>query len=435
MFCLITGGLCEKILIRLDEESHMGKTTAVDPDFERNVTRLAAEAAPRCAEFLHDLVTVPSPSRNERLACERVLREMELLGFDEVHLDDMGNVLGRIGSGPRVLAFDAHIDTVGISNPTLWRHDPFRGIVTGGTLFGRGASDQKGGLAAIVHGAALADHIGLSNELTVWVTATVNGEDCVGLAWQYLLNETPLSPEVVVIAMPSHLGVCYGQRGRMEVEVATSGVSTHGSQPDRGTNAVYTMVPVIQGLARLHQELAVEHPMLGRGSLAVTGITSQSPSLTAIPDGCVIHIDRRLTIGETPDGAMAEIQKVVSVSAKGSEVRLLHYGLPSWRGFTYPTDKVFPAWETPVDSAAVRAALETAERVLGRSPRIHRSAFSSNGCATAGIFGIPTVGFGPADELHSHTVNDQIPLAQLEPAMAFYAMFPQRYLESSGYQG
>ena len=395
------------------------------------VMKLAEQSAPRCIEFLHDLVTVPSPSRAERLACERVMREMELLGYRDVHLDEMGNVLGRVGSGPKILAYDAHIDTVGISNPTHWRYDPFRGIVTGGTLFGRGASDQKGGLAALVHGAALADQIGLPDDVTVWVAATVNGEDCVGLAWQYLLNETPLRPEVVVIAMPSHLGVCYGQRGRMEVEIATSGVSAHGSQPDRGENAISAMMPVIEGLNRLHGKLEIDHPMLGCGSLAVTGITSQSPSLTAIPDGCVVHIDRRLTIGETADDALAQMRDVAESATEGTEVRLLHYGLPSWRGFTYPTDKVFPAWETAEDGAAVRSAMVTAEQVLGRTPRIHRSAFSSNGCATAGIYGIPTIGFGPADELHSHTVNDQIPLAQLEPAMAFYATFPQVYSQSS----
>ncbi len=97
-------------------------------------------------------------------------------------------------AGPRVLAFDAHIDTVGISNPTHWKYDPFRGVVSGGILFGRGASDQKGGLAAVVHGVALAARIGLPDDFSVWVTATVNGEDCVGLAWQYLVNETDLSP-------------------------------------------------------------------------------------------------------------------------------------------------------------------------------------------------------------------------------------------------
>jgi putative selenium metabolism hydrolase len=288
----------------------MERDSAVQADFERAVTRLAGEAAAQCVELLHDLVTVPSPSRGERLVCERVMREMETLGYRDVHIDEMGNVLGRFGSGPRVLAFDAHVDTVGISNPTRWRHDPFRGIVTDGILFGRGASDQKGGLAAVIHGAALADRVGLADDLTLWVTATVNGEDCVGLAWQYLLNETDLRPEAVVIAMPSHLGVCHGQRGRMEVEIATAGVSTHGSQPDRGRNAIYSMVPVIEGVARLHRELELDHPMLGRGSLAVTGISSRSPSLTAIPDECLIHIDRRLTIGESATEAMEQIRSI-----------------------------------------------------------------------------------------------------------------------------
>jgi len=281
----------------------------------------------------------------------------------------------------------------------------------------------------VVHGAALLGRLGLSDELSLWVTATVNGEDCVGIAWQYLLNETDLRPEVVVIAMPSHLGVCHGQRGRMEVEIVTSGVSTHGSQPDRGRNAIYSMMPVVEGLTRLHQQLDIDHPQLGRGSLAVTGISSQSPSLTAVPDECTVHVDRRLTIGETAEKALAQIEGLPEVLAEETKVRLLHYNLPSWRGFTYPTNKVFPAWETAANSPAVSAAIGTAERVLGRTPRIHRSAFSSNGCTTSGIFGIPTVGFGPADELHSHTVNDQIPLAQLEPTISFYAMFPEIYLQ------
>lgn len=403
----------------------------IAPEQATHTFRLAEEAAPECIEFLRDLVTIPSPSRGERLACERVMREMEKLGYRDVHLDEMGNVLGRFGSGPRVLAIDAHVDTVGISNPTLWKYDPFRGVVSGGILFGRGASDQKGGLAAVVHGVALAARIGIPDSFSVWVTATVNGEDCVSLAWQYLVNETDLRPEVVVVSMPSHLGVCTGQRGRMEIEITTRGVSTHGSQPDRGTNAIYLMNPIVDDLADLHTRLQVDHPTLGRGSIAVTEFVSRSPSLTAIPDECRVHIDRRLTIGETPDEALAEVRALDAVRAVDAEVRLLDYDKPSWRGFAYPTDKVFPAWETPVKSPAVDAAVSTARQVLGREPRMHRSKFSSSGCATAGLFGIPTVGFGPADELHSHTVNDQIPLAQLQPAMAFYAMFPEVYQAAS----
>ena len=402
------------------------ETSAATSDAE--LVRLAAGANSACVEFLRDLVTLPSPSRGERLACERVIREMNELGYQDVHVDGLGNVLGRFGSGPRVLAFDAHIDTVGITNPSRWRHDPFRGVVAGGTLFGRGASDQKGGLAAVVHGVALASRLGLPEEATVWAVASVNSEDCDGQAWQFIVNETKLRPEVVVIAMPSHLGVCRGQRGRVEIEIDVAGVSTHGSQPERGSNAIYAMCPIITAVGRLHGSLEATHPMLGKGSLAVTAVSSRSPSLTAVPDECTIHIDRRLTIGESAEQALAELRGLPEVQAAAAEVRVLHYGASSWRGLSYPTSKVFPAWETAEGSPAVQAAFTTAERVLGRQPRLHRSAFSSHGCATAGMFGIPTIGFGPADEVHSHTVNDQISLAQLEPAMAFYGLFPTTYL-------
>jgi putative selenium metabolism hydrolase len=353
---------------------------------------------------------------------------MESLGYQDVHLDPMGNVLGRFGTGPRVLAFDAHVDTVGISRPTLWKWDPFRGVISDGILYGRGASDEKGGLASVVHGVAIAARLGLPDDLTVWVTATVTGEDCVGLAWQYMVREHGLHPEVAVIAMPSHLGVCRGQRGRMEVEITTVGKSTHGSQPDRGDNAIYSMVPIIQGLRKLHSDLEVDHPTLGKGSLAVTGISCKSPSLTAIPDEASIHIDRRLTIGETRLEALQQIESLVEDLEIDASVHLVNYDQPSWRGLVYPTEKVFPAWETPEKSPAFTAGVTCARRVLGRDPRVHKSSFSSNGCATAGLFGIPTIGFGPADEAHSHTVQDQIPLAQLQPAMAFYATFPEVYL-------
>lgn len=402
----------------------------VDPQAEVEVLRRAAEAAPQCIDFLRDLVTIPSPSGVERLACEHVAREMERLGYDEVHVDGMGNVLGRIGNGPRVLAFDAHVDTVGISNPTQWKVDPFGGSITGGVLYGRGASDQKGGLAAIVHGAAILRHVGLPEDVTVWVTATVNGEDCVGLAWQYIINESGLKPEAVVIAMPSHLGVCFGQRGRVEIQLTTYGVGAHGAQPERGANAIYAMAPIVQGIERLHGRLKKSHPRLGKGSIAVTGISSQSASLTAIPDECTIYLDRRITIGETREAALAELEGLPAVQAVDAVFDVLHYEKPSWKGLSYPTEKCFPAWETPEDSPAVRAALATAANVLGRTPRIHRSNFSSNACTTAGMFGIPTVGFGPADEVHSHSVNDQIPLVQLQPAMAFYALFPSFYLKA-----
>ena len=400
----------------------------VSHELESEILHRAEGEMEVCTRFLHDLITVPSPSGGERLACELVMREMEKLDFEEIVLDDMGNVLGRIGSGPRVIAFDAHVDTVGISNPSRWKVDPFKGVVENGILYGRGASDQKAGLAAIVHGAALAARAGRIDDVTLWVTATVSEEDCVGLAWQYLVKERGLHPEVVVISMPSELEVCRGQRGRMEVRVETHGVSAHGSQPDRGDNAIYSMVPIVLAISRLHRELEIEHPMLGRGSIAVTGIRSRSASLTAIPDACTIDIDRRVTIGETRQSALEQLEQLPEVRAAVAAVELKQYAEPSWRGLAYPTDKFFPAWETPEKSLAVAAALDTARHVLGREPKMHHSNFSSNGCVTSGMFHIPTIGFGPGNEMYSHSVNDQIQLAQLVPAMAFYALFPKIYI-------
>ncbi len=406
----------------------MSEPSTVPTAARAEASRLATDATPACIEFLRDLVALPSLPHGERLACERVMREMESLGFDEVLLDDMGNVLGRIGNGPRTIAFDAHIDTVGISRPALWRFDPFKGHTFGGTLFGRGASDQKGGLATLVHGVAQVKQLGFSEDLTMWVTATVNGEDCVGLAWQFLIKEFGLNPEAVVIAMPSHLGICRGQRGRLEIEISTEGVSTHASQPGRGANAIVAMAPIVKAIDRMHNDLRLDHEMLGRGSAAVTGISADSPSFTAIPDGCTIRIDRRLTIGETAQSALDQVRALPEVQAAGADVRFLEYTEPSWRGLQYPTQKIFPAWETSEESQAFQAAQVTARGVLGREPRLHLSAFSSHGCATSGLFDIPTIGFGPANEKDSHTVNDQISLAQLQPAMAFYSLFPQVYV-------
>ncbi len=407
----------------------MTRKRSVRDDAAATFLEAAREREERCTTFLRELISIPSPSRGERLACERVVRELEEVGFDEVRIDAMGNVLGRLGSGPRVLAFDAHIDTVGITDPTAWRFDPFRGTIQDGVLYGRGASDQKAGLAALVHGLGLLKDRGVPEDVTLWLTATVLGEECVGLSWQYLVREEGIKPEAVVIAMPSRLRICRGQRGRMELEIETTGVSTHGAHPDRGENAVYAMAPIVQGIARLHRKLSGDGHQPGRGSVTVTEIRSESPSMTAVPDRCVIHLDRRIVVGEDRDTVLAELQGLREVAAAPAAVRLLRYDRPSWRGLEYPTDMFFPAWETPADHRTVQAAIDAARRVLGREPGFHQSDFSSTGCTTAGLFGIPTIGFGPADEIHSHTNLDQVALSQLVPAMAFYAAFPLIYAD------
>jgi len=402
--------------------------TAADTENARRVAELADRHTPDIATFLREMIAIPSESAGEREVIARARAEMERLGFDEVKVDGLGNLLGRVGSGPLVVALDGHIDTVGIGDRSTWSRDPYAGEVTGGVIYGRGASDQEGGVAAAVYGAHIAREAGLLDGVQLWVTATVMEEDCDGLCWQYILREKVLDPDVVVITEPTNLGVYRGHRGRMEMEVRTQGRSAHGSMPERGVNAVYRMAPIVADIERLNRRLG-ERPdaFLGAGTVTISDIRATSPSLCAVADSCTIHLDRRLTRGETLESAVAEIEALESVRAAGATVTVLDYAREAYTGLTYPTKKYYPTWVLEEDEPAVAAAIDAAAAALGERPRVSRWNFSTNGIATCGLFGVPTVGFGPANEIHAHTPDDQCPVTHLTTAARFYALFPSAF--------
>jgi putative selenium metabolism hydrolase len=226
---------------------------------------------------------------------------MRALGFDAVQVDGFGNVLGRMGDGPAVVALDGHLDTVGVGDRSTWTRDPYAGTVEDGVLYGRGASDQSGGFAAAVYGARIAKDLGLLDGVSLWVTGTVMEEDCDGLCWQFILREGVLKPDVVVITEPTALRVYRGHRGRMEIEVRTQGRSAHGSAPERGSTPSTRWPPIVADIEALNDALAAgADPFLGKGSVTIAAVRSTSPSLCAVADSCTIHLDRRLTTGETP---------------------------------------------------------------------------------------------------------------------------------------
>ncbi len=393
-----------------------------------SVATLAARYTGEMTTFLRDMIAIPSESAGEREVVARVAAEMVRVGFDEVKVDRLGNVLGRVGSGPVVVAIDGHLDTVGVGDPTTWTRDPYRGDLRDGVVYGRGASDQEAGIAAAVHGARIAKELGLLDGVQLWVTGTVMEEDCDGLCWQFILKEGVLEPEVVVITEPTNLGVYRGHRGRMEMEVRTQGLSCHGSAPERGINAVYKMAPIVADIERLNDRLAADADrFLGKGSVTISEIRSTSPSLCAVADSSTIHLDRRLTRGETLEKAVAQIEALESVRQAGARVTVLDYARASYTGLTYPTRKYYPTWVVEEQAPAVRAAVAAAASALGRQPVVDKWTFSTNGVATCGMFGVPTVGFGPANEVHAHTPEDQCPVDHLTRAAQFYALFPQTY--------
>jgi putative selenium metabolism hydrolase len=398
---------------------------------EHAILKQARKYERQMVKFMRDLIAIPGESCQERAVIERIRAEMKLVGFDKITVDKMGNILGRIGKGRKLIAMDAHIDTVGIGSRAEWKWDPFKGKLEKGVIFGRGASDQRGGMVGMVWGAKVMKDLGLLDGATVVVVGSVQEEDCDGLPWQYIVREGKLKPDCVVITEPTNLHIYRGHRGRMEIAVTTRGVSCHGSAPERGKNAVYMMARVVREIERLNERLR-DDPFLGKGTVTVSYIDCKTPSLCAVPDQAYIHLDRRLTRGETKALAVAEVKEAVRRAGVKAEVKVLTYDTPSYTGLSYPTEKYYPTWvleeRHPVCQAAVAAYREV---FSGARPKVDKWTFSTNGVATMGMFKIPTVGFGPANEVYAHSVLDQVPVEHLVRAAAFYAAFPSQFVKRS----
>ena len=376
----------------------------------------------RVTGFLRDIIRLPSPSCEEKDVAERVVAEMNLLDYDQAFLDPMGNAIGRVGNGALKVVLDAHMDTVGVGNPNAWPHDPFEGKLENDIVFGRGASDNKGALAAQVYAGKLLADRGLDGaDVSVFVVGTVMEEDCDGLALGYVLEKTIPGVRAVILGECTNLDVYRGHRGRMEMKVMTTGISSHASAPDRGDNAITHMAPIVLAIDSLNERLA-DDSFLGKGTVATTKIECDTASLNAIPDSCAIYLDRRLTTGETRALALEQVQDLLP---DGAHVEVLTYAEPSHTGLVLETDKYYPTWALEEDHPLVTAGLAAGEAALGHAPGTGRWTFSTNGVSSAGELGIPTIGFGPSEEKWAHTVLDQCPVDHLVASIAYYAALPR----------
>ncbi len=397
-------------------------------DFAK-VNELSKKYEPRMTRFLRDMIAIPSESCQEEGVIKRIKKEMEDVGFDRVEIDKMGNVIGYMGNGPRLIAFDAHIDTVGVGERANWTFDPYQGYEDDETIGGRGTSDQEGGMASMVYAGKIMKELGLvPADVTVAMVGTVQEEDCDGLCWQYLIKEHGLKPEFVVSTEPTDGGIYRGQRGRMEIRVDVRGVSCHGSAPERGDNAIFRMGRILNELEGLAKNLK-DDPFLGKGTLTVSQVFYSSPSRCAVADGCSISIDRRLTVGENGESSLNEIRELPSVKEAGDKVKvsMYTYEAPSWTGLVYPTDCYFPTWVIPSDHTVTKATEEAYRKLFNTEGRTDKWTFSTNGVSIMGMFGIPVIGFGPGKEKEAHAPNEKTWKADLVRCAALYAALPGTY--------
>ena len=420
---------------------------------------------PDMTKFLRDLVAIPGESCGEEGHINRIAEEMKKVGFDKVDIDAQGNVLGYMGTGAKMIGYDAHIDTVGIGNINNWKFDPYEGFESDEEIGGRGTSDQLGGIVSAVYGAKVMKDLGLLNDkYQVLVTGTVQEEDCDGLCWEYIIKEGKVRPEFVVSTEPTDGGIYRGQRGRMEIRIDVKGVSCHGSAPERGDNAIYKMADILQDVRSLNENDAEEGTeikglvkmldekynndwkearFLGRGTVTTSEIFFTSPSRCAVADSCAVSLDRRMTFGETWESCLEEIRQLPNVKKYGEDVTvsMYQYDRPSYKGLVYPIECYFPTWAIPEDHAVTKAMEEAYTNMYGTTrsgsseademrkarPLTDKWTFSTNGVSIMGRNGIPCIGFGPGAEAQAHAPNEKTYKEDLVKCAAVYAALPTLY--------
>ena len=214
------------------------------------------------SRFLRDMISHPSESCEEKDVVLCIKAELEKLGYDKVEIDGLGNVIGWMGEGDKIIAIDSHIDTVGIGNINNWEKDPYQGYETDDIIYGRGGSDQEGGMAAAAYGVKIMkdlepDPPGLQDHGGGLRAGGGLRRLC---CWQYIVNKYFNGPEdargkieFVISTEPTDGGIYRGHRGRMEIRVDVKGVSCHGSAPERGDNAIYKMADILQEVRALNE--------------------------------------------------------------------------------------------------------------------------------------------------------------------------------------
>ena len=383
--------------------------------------------------FLREIVAIPSMNGQLKDVGDRIQSEMQKLGFDEARFDKMGNTVGRIGDGEKVIVFDSHIDTVGVGDPDEWEWDPFKGKVEDGHLYARGSCDEKGSTPGMIYGLAMARDLGLLDGYTAYYFGNME-EWCDGIAPNTFVEVDPgIKPDYVVIGEPTKMQIYRGHKGRIELEITAHGQSAHAASHYLGDNAVYKMMATITQIRELDRRFRLgmgSHPVQGHPSIAVTDVRVRTASINAVPDQFTIFLDRRITSNEPREEVIEQIKGLIPDYLQDEiHVEELFYEEPSYTGFVFPVSKYYPAWLLDDTHPLAQAGQDTIKTLWGEKRKLGTWDFSTNGTYWAGKAGIPSIGFGPGDEKTAHMGNENVPLEEVVQATAFYAMLPKMLSE------
>jgi putative selenium metabolism hydrolase len=356
--------------------------------------------------FARELVATPSLPGDERAVSELVAAKLSDLGYRDVGVDELGNVVGHFGDGPPRLMFNGHVDHV----PPAGMEDPYGAQVVDGHLRGRGSLDMKAAVAAAAFAVSLlAAPLHGSYVFTADVREEVDGPEGI----QTLLARG-LHADYGVSGEATSLDIALGHRGKVRLDITVVGRSSHAATPQAGKNAIYLALPFLAALERKAERLPSDS-LLGTGTLAVTGISSTpAGDVAVVPSGCTIRVDRRFVREETPDSCRAEIEELVARVAAEHGARA-----------TVELVNVYPLMATDRDEPIVAAAVAAVEEATGRTPSLKAWQFGVN-ATFMNAAGIPSVGIGPGDERLAHTPEERVPVAQVLEACRAYALLIER---------
>ena len=402
-------------------------------------SRISAEVERRRSElvrFTQDMVRTESLSGQEKELAALISERMKGLGYDYVEIDETGNVVGAVGGKPEKgsLMFNGHMDHV----PPGDMPNPYSGEVKDGSVLGvpgqvvvgRAASDMKGALAAMTVAGSVLRDLGLKLERRLIVAGVVL-EETNGLGSRYLAERGP-RPGGVVIGESTDLDVALGHRGSIGVAITTEGLSCHASAPERGINALYKMVPILEGVRRKAGDLP-SHPALGKSSMVATTISASPNIKNVLPNLCTVGLDVRNTPNFVSEDVLRTLHTIVKeAQAKDTElkatVELQRRKLRCYTGYEREIEAATPPFFTNEKTALAQMTKDVIDRVLRRKAGFKVWTFATDGCYFADQ-GIPTVGFGPGEERFAHSPTDNIKIDDLISSAKVYAALAAHFCQ------
>jgi succinyl-diaminopimelate desuccinylase len=366
-------------------------------------------------------ISTENPPGNEKAAAQFLKPLLSKMGFKiKTVLSPKGrwNIVAerRWGKGGRTLIFNGHLDVVPAGNPSQWKYPPFKGTLSKGRIYGRGASDMKSGIASFIHALSAIERSKMRLHQGAIVLHLVSDEESHGRQGMgFLTQKEGIRGDAALVGEPTDLQPVIAQKGALWLRISTLGKSAHGSRPHLGVNAVEKMMKLMERLNSI--PLETEHPLLGKPTLNV-GTIQGGTKINIVPDRCEIEADRRILPGEKKEEVLEKMKE--TLDSLRSRDPFFQYRIEE-------IDFAEPSEVNP-EEEIVKIAVDAIQEVMGKKPSLRAfsgftdSRFYINQCH------IPTLIFGPGEVDQSHTTDESVEVEALVQAARIYGLIVANYL-------